>query len=88
MLTVRQKWRNEKENIKDRQLVLIQTESPRGQWPQGLVMERIKGRDGRGKCLRVNNCHYFIILRLAYLLFKLNCLGTYSISLKESIQIY
>ena len=46
-LTTRGKWTEEKLNLRIGELVLIQTETPRGQWPLGIITETIHGRDNR-----------------------------------------
>ena len=46
-LTARGKWIEEKRNLTAGELVLLQTDSPRGQWPLGVIVETIIGRDDR-----------------------------------------
>ena len=46
LLQVRTKWQSPQNSIKIGDLVLIQENSPRGEWPLGIVIEINKGQDG------------------------------------------
>ena len=46
-LPTRNKWMEEKRNIKIGKLVLLQTDAPRRQWPLGVITETIPGRNDR-----------------------------------------
>ena len=46
-LTTRGKWVEERKNLTNGELVLLQTDAPRGQWPLGVISETVPGRDGR-----------------------------------------
>ncbi|MEO0684671.1 MAG: hypothetical protein AAFY76_06385, partial [Cyanobacteria bacterium J06649_11] len=56
-LTTRNKWVEEKRNIKIGELVLLQTDAPRGQWPLGVITETIPGRDDRIRMAYVRTCN-------------------------------
>ena len=52
-LQTRQKWNIETPNIKENEMVLIQTEAPRGSWPMGIIIQTVPGRDGRVRMAHV-----------------------------------
>ena len=52
-LTTRGKWAQDKRDIVAGELVLLQSDSPRGQWPLGVIVEAIPGRDNRVRMAHV-----------------------------------
>ncbi|XP_066927415.1 uncharacterized protein [Clytia hemisphaerica] len=46
-LTTRGKWVEERRNLQVGDMVLLHMDAPRGQWPLGIIVETIPGRDNR-----------------------------------------
>ena len=69
-LTTRSKWIDETRNLEVGELVLLESDKPRGQWPLGRIVETIAGRDHqiRMAYVKTNNGTY---LRPASKIFRL-----------------
>ena len=69
-LTTRSKWIDETRNLEVGELVLLESDKPRGQWPLGRIVETIAGRDHRIRMayVKTNNGTY---LRPASKIFRL-----------------
>ena len=56
-LTTRNIWVERERNIKIGELIVLQTDARRGQWPLGVITETIPGRDDRIRMAYVRTCN-------------------------------